>query len=184
MILNLILAVVLIVFIIHNIVKVYKYSQFSGWHNLFVPLYSLLLFFVTMKWTPEDMRMLAALLPFTVLIGWFETWDVRIRQKTSRRSGKPVYEIRRGSPYAFGWTITFVLGIVIHAWQAKEEILNLFSEAIWDNIIEEINPLAIFSTSHTWYIWFLSGVSSIVFNVILRIKARHMAIEHIKDETV
>ena len=58
----------------------------------------------------------------------------------------------------------------------------LFSEAIRDNILEEINPLSLFTTTHTWYIWFLSGVSSIVFLVILRIKARTMSIEHIHSE--
>ena len=69
-----------------------------------------------------------------------------------------------------------------HAWQAHAQILDMFSEAIWDNILEEINPLSLFTTTHAWYIWFLSGVSSIVFLVILRIKARTMSIEHIHSE--
>ncbi|WP_276936514.1 hypothetical protein [Faecalibaculum rodentium] len=135
-----------------------------------------------MKWETGDLQLLAVLTPIALFAGWLETREVRIRESTSRKTGKRIYEMRRGIPYAAGWTLTFVLGIAIHAWQAHAQILDMFSEAIWDNILEEINPLSLFTTTHTWYIWFLSGVSSIVFLVILRIKARTMSIEHIHSE--
>ena len=182
MFLNLVLLLILTVFILHNVAKARKYTLFSSWHNLFVPLYSVVLFFITMKWETGDLQLLAVLTPIALFAGWLETRDVRIRESTSRKTGKRIYEMRRGIPYTAGWTLTVVLGIAIHAWQAHAQILDMFSEAIWDNILEEINPLSLFTTTHTWYIWFLSGVSSIVFLVILRIKARTMSIEHIHSE--
>ncbi|WP_439749691.1 hypothetical protein, partial [Ileibacterium valens] len=59
-------------------------------------------------------------------------------------------------------------------WFSRDMILNMFTEAIWDNIIEEINPLALFTTNHTWYIWFLSGVSSLTFIMTIRIAITRM----------
>lgn len=98
-----------------------------------------------MKWDRANLILLAILTPVALLLGWYETRGIEIKKEKSHKN-KTEYEymIKRGTPYAVGWTLTFVLGIALHAWFAKEKILNMFSEAIWDNLIEELNPFAIF----------------------------------------
>ncbi len=184
MIINLILFLVLIWFVIHNFIKAHRFVEFSGWHDLFIPVYSILLFVVTMKWDREDLMMLAILLPVALLTGWFETKGIEIRKEFSDKKNDYEYKIKKGTPYALGWTFTFILGIVIHFWFSREAILEMFSEAIWDNILEEINPFAIFSTTHTWYIWFLSGVSSLTFIMIIKLAIRKMVRERQTKEDI
>lgn len=184
MIINVLLLVVLIWFIIHNFAKAKKFTEVSGWHDKFVPIYSIVLFLVTMSWTKQDLMMLAILAPIALFTGWFETRDVRIKKEYSPKKKKDEYKMRRGIPYAIGWVFTFALGIAIHAWMARGAILEMFSKAIWENILEEIDPFILFSTKHVWYIWFLSGVSSITFFSIIRLSIRRMIRQKRAQETI
>lgn len=184
MLINLLLMLFLIWFIIHNFIKAHTFTSFSVWHDSFIPIYSLVLFFITMKWDRANLILLAILTPVALLLGWYETRGIEIKKEKSHKN-KTEYEymIKRGTPYAVGWTLTFVLGIALHAWFAKEKILNMFSEAIWDNLIEELNPFAIFFTSHTWYIWLLSGLSSITFISVIKYSISRY-LKHKKEETL
>lgn len=176
MVINLLLMIVLIWFVIHNFIKAKKFVSFNNWHDYFVPIYSIVLFLVTMKWDTTNVTIFLILLPVALVTGYLETKGVELKKENSKKRDKIVEEIKikRGSPYAFGWLFTFALGILIHCWFSRDMILNMFTEAIWDNIIEEINPLALFTTNHTWYIWFLSGVSSLTFIMTIRIAITRM----------
>lgn len=63
MVINLLLMIVLIWFVIHNFIKAKKFVSFNNWHDYFVPIYSIVLFLVTMKWDTTNVTIFLILLP-------------------------------------------------------------------------------------------------------------------------
>lgn len=76
MVINLLLMIVLIWFVIHNFIKAKKFVSFNNWHDYFVPIYSIVLFLVTMKWDTTNVTIFLILLPVA-----FERYPMSRTQK-------------------------------------------------------------------------------------------------------
>ncbi|WP_276910902.1 hypothetical protein [Dubosiella newyorkensis] len=86
MLINLLLMLFLIWFIIHNFIKAHTFTSFSVWQDSFVPIYSLVLFFITIKWDRANLILLAILTPVALLLGWYETRGIEIKKKSRTKT--------------------------------------------------------------------------------------------------
>lgn len=173
---------ILIVLVFHICKKAYHYERVSRFHHFIIPVYSLILFLITMKWNPSDLRILACLLPAAILIGLFQTTGIEVKRRRDPKTDKKHYYIKENTPFVIGWVVMLVIGIAMGEIFGHEGFMSLFSDKIFEDIIEEINPLSIFVTSHPWYIWLLSGVSSLVFINVAWYKIRRKEEQGLLEE--
>ncbi len=172
---SMIFNLILIVLVIHLCMSAFKYVKVSFFHHFLVPIYALIMFFLTMKWTSKDMILLVILIGVSVLIGWLETMDLTFRKKPnthhshkkenqeSKQKSKWIYEMRRGWPYLVGWILVLVIGLALNDIINHSGLYHLFVDKIFEEALEEIDPLSFFTESHPWYIWILSSVSALTF---------------------
>ncbi len=161
---------ILIVLVIHLCMSAFEYVKISFFHHFLVPIYSLVMFFLTMKWTQKDLQLLAVLFVVGVLIGLLETMQLTFRKKLGKHHHKKegekqkwIYEMRRGWPYLVGWILVIVIGLALSDLINHSGLYHLFVDKIFEEIFEEIDPIGFLSESHPWYIWILSSVSSLTF---------------------
>lgn len=163
--------IVLIILVIHLCTSAFDYVKVSFFHHFLVPIYALIMFFITMRWTQKDITLLVILIVVGFLIGILETMDLTFQKKPSKRKHKEddksykkwVYQMRRGWPYLAGWILVIVIGLGLSDIVDHAGIYHLFVDKVFEEIFEEIDPLSFFTESHPWYIWILSSVSSLTF---------------------
>lgn len=161
---SLLFNLILLILIIHICLGAFKYVKVSLFHHYLIPVYSLIMFVITMRWNKQDLMLLAVLVIVGILLGLLETASLTFRKKPSakKKSGWQ-YEMRRGWPYIIGWAAVILIGLVLSDLIKKAGFYHLFVDRIFEDLFEEISPLLFFTESHPWYIWALSGISSIVF---------------------
>ena len=162
--------VVLLVLVIRICAKSYKFSSINILHHYLIPIYSIIVFLITMKYNAEDWRMLAVLFPVAVGIGWFQTTGMVIEGKYNAQENAVSYVFKRNTQYIIGWIVTIVLGITLTAVMKGQAISQLFDKKIVNDVIQDLDPFYVFTTSHPWYIWLISGVSSFSFTVFAKRK--------------
>lgn len=168
---NLIIHILLLLAILHITSKSFKYVKISIFHHYFIPVYSLLIFFISMEWNnTDDLITLAVLFPIALLTGWYETRDLELEKKWDLKKNKYLYFVKRNKPYVFGWIFVLVLGIGMTALFKHESFSSLFTTKVFENFFEQFDPLLIFTTKKPWYTWLLSGVSSTAFTLIAQHK--------------
>lgn len=163
--------IILIILVIHLCASAFDYVKISFFHHFLVPIYALIMFFITMKWTQKDITLLIILIVAGFLIGILETMDLVFRKKPSKKrvkeddkpSKKWVYEMRRGWPYLAGWILVIIIGLGLSDIMNHAGIYHLLVDKVFEEIFEEVDPLSFFTESHPWYIWILSSVSSLTF---------------------
>ena len=165
---------ILIILVIHLCRSAFEYVKISFFHHFLVPIYSLIMFFITMKWTTRDLVLLAILVVVGILIGVLETMQLTFRKKPAKHHHKKegeekanhskwVYEMRRGWPYLVGWILVIVIGLALSDIINHSGLYHLFVDKVFEEIFSEIDPLSFLTESHPWYIWALSSVSSLAF---------------------
>lgn len=163
MLIHTLLVVILIVLMIRISLKAYDYVPLSRFHHFIIPVYSVIMFLITFRPGPEDFRMLGILLIVALVAGWYEASGIQVRRQLSRRGKKLVWHVKRNTPYIIGSVLTTFLGIGLNIWQNHEQFLHLFEDKVFEEILEELDPLAVFTQQHAWYIWLLTGVAALMF---------------------
>lgn len=161
---SLLFNLVLIVLVIRICTSAFHYVRVSFFHHYLIPIYSLVMFLITMRWNKQDLILLAVLAVVAAGLGLLETLQLTFRKKPSakKKSGW-IYEMRRGWPYVAGWAAVIILGLGLSDLIQHAGFYHLFVDKIFETIFEEINPLSLFTQTHPWYIWALSSISSLVF---------------------
>lgn len=161
---SLLFNLVLIVLVIRICTSAFHYVRVSFFHHYLIPIYSLVMFLITMRWNKQDLILLAVLAVVAAGLGLLETLQLTFRKKPSakKKSGW-IYEMRRGWPYVAGWAAVIILGLGLSDLIQHAGFYHLFIDKIFETIFEEINPLSLFTQTHPWYIWALSSISSLVF---------------------
>lgn len=161
---SLLFNLVLIVLVIRICTSAFHYVRVSFFHHYLIPIYSLVMFLITMRWNKQDLILLAVLAVVAAGLGLLETLKLTFRKKPSakKKSGW-IYEMRRGWPYVTGWAAVIILGLGLSDLIQHAGFYHLFVDKIFETIFEEINPLSLFTQTHPWYIWALSSLSSLVF---------------------
>ncbi len=96
---SLLFNIILIVLVIHLCLSAFKYVRVSLFHHFLIPVYSLIMLAITMKWTSkEDLITLAVLALIAICLGLLGTTGLTFRKKYSKKH-KLIYEMRRGWPY-------------------------------------------------------------------------------------
>ena len=161
---SLLFNLVLIVLVIRICTSAFHYVRVSFFHHYLIPIYSLVMFLITMRWNKQDLILLVVLAVVAAGLGLLETLQLTFRKKPSakKKSGW-IYEMRRGWPYVAGWAAVIILGLGLSDIIQHAGFYHLFVDKIFETIFEEINPLSLFTQTHPWYIWALSSISSLVF---------------------
>lgn len=82
---NLIFLIFLFGAVIHICVDAYKYKKLTRYHHLFIPVYSIILFLITMRWDSENLKILLFLIPAALAIGWLESSGIQIKETWSEK---------------------------------------------------------------------------------------------------
>ena len=149
----------------------FEFEKISRLKLLSIPVYSILMFFATMRWTSENFFTAFILILAAGFIGWFQTIksEIKVTDELDRHQ-RPVILIKKGFPYILGWIAIFVLGIMMHFFHhASIAIDDIFSEFAHE-LLKDIAVFTRFSSKDSWYVWALSGVSSMTFTFFLEKK--------------
>lgn len=165
MVWTIIFYLILLICVIHLCSKAYKFIPLSKFHHFYVPVYSIILFLITFSWTDRNDYIAALiLLPISLLIGWYQSSKLEVKKKYSEKKKKMQYFVKRNHPFVIGWILLLVIGIGIGELNTKTSVVSALSEKIFTEILSEFDPLLIFTEHHPWYIWFMSGISSLTFS--------------------
>lgn len=107
--------VLLICAIIFLSYRSFHFEKFSRLERIVIPVYSMIMFFVTVKW--DDVSMVVApiivLLSYVIVEYQLISVETRISKELDRR-GNPVVEVKQGKNFAIGWIAILALGTLLN----------------------------------------------------------------------
>lgn len=153
----------------------FEFEKISRLELLSIPVYSLIMFLVTMTWSQKNLIAAVILILIAGVIGWFQTSKTEIKiTKEIDRHQRPVVLIKKGLPYILGWFMIFVLGLMMHVFHHSSiAISDIFSEFAHE-LFKDISVITRFTSNDSWYIWALSGVSSMAYTYFLEKKEKRL----------
>lgn len=172
--LHILLVLFLIGYIVHVCLQASSFEKAGGIHQIFVPVYSIFLFFLTVRWNTEDVVLMILLVPVALLIGKLQSSRLVFDRSYSPTRNTYTVTVQKNWPFVVGWILVLAIGILLEAWMSRDNISDLLTTALVDDFLEELDPLTILKAKHTWYIWLLSGISSLTFHLIAHKKAKEV----------
>lgn len=170
MLLDFFLMIVLGVIVWRVCRSVHEYIPISRFHHYFIPAYSIVMFLLTYKANEADLDLMLILLGVSISVGWYETIDIEVKKLYSKRRKREVWHVQRGQAYITGWIFLLIIGLALNFHYGHEQLSKLFSDKVVEEILDEIDPFAIFTEHHGWYIWMISGISSFTFSLVAAVK--------------
>lgn len=151
--------------------KAFKFEKPKRFTLVVVPTYSLIMFVTTMSWTVKNLLLLVFLAPLAVLIGWYQTRQVEIKDSNVEdKYGRPKVLVKNNLAYIIGWIAVFTLGISFHFIVEGGLSFEAIKEELLVEIKKDLFGFTIFSVEGSWYVWALSGISSFTYTRLLRRK--------------
>lgn len=138
----------------------------------FIAIYCIVLFFVTMIWDRFNIILLACIALVSAGIGWFQSSKIELK-KSENADEKSGYLIKKNYPYLIGWLLVIILGIAIECF-INGSFFSEIVESFAGEVKAEILPFSIFGSERPWYIWALSGFSSLTYMGFVRLKKRRI----------
>lgn len=159
---RLIFTLILIGCVIYLCKGVYHYIPLSRFHHFVVPVYCLIMFLMNFTWDPENLILLVILTIIAAAIGWYQTTGIETKIEPGKK-GRLRYLVKRNRPYVIGWIVLLAGGIALGELSSSENLFTVFSDKIFEDFFQELDPLLIFTEKHPWYVWLMSGISCLTF---------------------
>ncbi|MEG0373869.1 MAG: hypothetical protein RR583_08215 [Enterococcus sp.] len=149
----------------------FEFKKSSRLELLSIPVYSLIMFLVTMTWTQENLITAIILILVAGWIGWFQASksEIKVTEELDRYQ-RPIILIKKGLPYLLGWLAIFILGIVMHGLHHSTITVSAIFSEFGHELLKDISLFSRFNSKDSWYIWAISGVSSMTFTYCLEQK--------------
>ncbi|KEP88515.1 hypothetical protein X279_00965 [Oenococcus oeni IOEB_0501] len=150
--------------------KSLKFEKLTRFTSVVIPIYSMIMFIVTMIWNLKNFIVLLFLFIVSIFIAIFQVSKVEFKETTELdKHDRPVVYIRKGYPYLLGWIIIILVGIGCSALFESLTASSIFKE-IFSEIKGELLVYSTFSQQKNWYIWLLSGTTSFLYTEFLKRK--------------
>lgn len=145
-----------------------RFKKVTRLEFFLIPLYSLVLAFFSIY---ESMPKLVDLIA-TIIVGIFaaiiQSMGAQIKRTEQRdKYQRPIVMLKKGWSYLFGWIIIFTYGIS-YALINGEKVDIL--EEIGTEIMKDLFTFENFATVSSWNIYLLSGIASLCYLLILKMK--------------
>ncbi|ABJ57224.1 hypothetical protein [Oenococcus oeni] len=150
--------------------KSLKFEKLTRFTSVVIPIYSVIMFIVTMIWNLKNFIVLLFLFIVSIFIAIFQVSKVEFKETTELdKHDRPVVYIRKGYPYLLGWIIIILVGVGCSALFESLTASSIFKE-IFSEIKGELLVYSTFSQQKNWYIWLLSGTTSFLYTEFLKRK--------------
>jgi len=141
----------------------FEFEKVSRLELIILPLYSTLMFFITMTWSEENIMVAIILLFLSFLVGWLQASKVEFKDE-----GKEDWS------YIIGWGILFLLIIGAHFYSNSHMEVEEVVTEFWKEIVKEISIFARFNAKDGWETWLITGVSSLTFTAFIKSKNKKL----------
>ncbi|MDA2880817.1 hypothetical protein PEG85_07740 [Lactococcus cremoris] len=86
----------------------FEFEKVSRLELVVLPLYSTLMFFITMTWKEEDIIVAIVLFLLSFLIGWLQSSKVEFKDEGKKdKYERPIILMKKNWTYIIGWIILF-----------------------------------------------------------------------------
>lgn len=153
----------------------FEFEKVSRLELVVLPLYSTLMFFITMAWKEEDIIVAIVLLLLSFLIGWLQSSKVEFKDEGKKdKYERPIILMKKNWTYIIGWIILFLVIIGAHFYANSHLELEEVVTEFWKEMVKEILIFARFNANNGWETWLITGVSSLTFTCFIKSKNKKL----------
>lgn len=158
--------IIYIFFLYRLLSKSFEFEELSRFEYRFIPIYSAVMWLLTMDWSIANIGILIGLAILSFVIG-----SIQARRVQFRESPEGKVMIRKGLFFLIGWDLiiatSIILPLVIHG--EAFEGAHLFKEVIKETE-KDLFVFSFFSQHSDWYIWALTLFTNISFTFQLGLR--------------
>ena len=117
----------------------FEFEKVSRLELVVLPLYSTLMFFITMTWKEEDIIVAIVLFLLSFLIGWLQSSKVEFKDEGKKdKYERPIILMKKNWTYIIGWIILFLVIIGAHFYANSHLELEEIVTEFWKEMVKEI----------------------------------------------
>ncbi|SDT53412.1 hypothetical protein SAMN05444162_4820 [Paenibacillaceae bacterium GAS479] len=156
---------ILILMILYIAKKQTKYEKVSWLRLGTIPVYCVIMLFVTFEWELRNFLYLAILIVCAYFIAKLQVSGVKVKTAPfGENARQQTVEMRSGKHYLYGWFIVVILIILTE--YARGELHD--TKTLREELMKELVPYAVFSKgTDNWMIWAITGVTSLFYVLLL-----------------
>lgn len=153
----------------------FEFEKVSRLELIILPLYSTLMFFITMTWGEENIMVAIILLFLSFLVGWLQASKVKFKDEGKEdKYQRPIILMKKNWSYIIGWGILFLLIIGAHFYSNSHMEVEEVVTEFWKEIVKEISIFARFNAKDGWETWLITGGSSLTFTAFIKSKNKKL----------
>ncbi|MGR3741128.1 hypothetical protein [Companilactobacillus sp. DQM5] len=154
-----------VIILIYFIYKQYSFETPKRFTYLIIPIYSIIMFFITLK--SANLIIILSIFIIGIIIGIFQGHYAKVKPYVGD-SGKKCVQIKGGSAYLIGWVLILITEILIEIYLMHHSLSgNQYFSELKGSIVEELLPFNRIRKSQAWEFWILTGSASLMYTTVL-----------------